>query len=187
MKMNYFMTKLEENKQNSKEIWSLLKLALGKHNDKSSFPQTFNVDNKRTDDKSIIAESFNQYFSKIGLQTSQNVPPAYKHFTSYMRNTSVNSMFLEPIEPSHVLDVVNKLKSKTSSGHDDVSSKLIKESINEIVNPLTHIINCSFNTGIVPRQMKTAKVIPIYKASDSTLLKNYRPISLLPAFSKIIE
>ena len=181
------MTKLEENKQNSKEIWSLLKLALGKHNDKSSFPQTFNVDNKRTDDKSIIAESFNQYFSKIGLQTSQNVPPASKHFTSYMRNPSVNSMFLEPIEPSHVLDVVNKLKSKTSSGHDDVSSKLIKESINEIVNPLTHIINCSFNTGIVPRQMKIAKVIPIYKASDSTLLKNYRPISLLPAFSKIIE
>ena len=96
-------------------------------------------------------------------------------------------MFLEPIEPSHVLDVVNKLKSQTSSGHDDVSSKLIKESIHEIVNPFTHILNCSFNIGIVPRQMKIAKVIPIYKASDSTLLKNYRPISLLPAFSKIIE
>ena len=52
---------------------------------------------------------------------------------------------------------------------------------------MTHIINTSLNTGIVPSQMKTAKVIPIFKASDPCLLKNYRPVSLLSAFSKILE
>ena len=45
----------------------------------------------------------------------------------------------------------------------------------------------SFNTGIVPDQLKIAKVVPIYKASDNSLLNNYRPISLLPIFSKLLE
>ena len=52
---------------------------------------------------------------------------------------------------------------------------------------MTHIINKSLETGIVPSQMKLAKVIPIHTASDQTLLQNYRPVSLLPAFSKILE
>ena len=59
--------------------------------------------------------------------------------------------------------------------------------IYEIVQPITHILNRSFDTGIVPKEMKIAKVIPIYKAADPSLLKNYRPVSLLTAFSKLIE
>ena len=53
--------------------------------------------------------------------------------------------------------------------------------------PVTYIINRSFDTGIVPSGMKIAKVIPIFKANDKCLLKNYRPVSLLPAFSKLLE
>jgi retron-type reverse transcriptase len=52
---------------------------------------------------------------------------------------------------------------------------------------MTHIINQSLATGIVPREMKIAKVIPIHKSSDPRILKNYRPVSLLPAFSKLLE
>ena len=63
----------------------------------------------------------------------------------------------------------------------------MKATITNIINPITHIINQSLQTGIVPDQMKTAKVVPIYKSSDQSILKNYRPISLLSAFSKILE
>ena len=62
-----------------------------------------------------------------------------------------------------------------------------KKTISEIINPITHIINRSSDSGIVPDQLKIVKVIPIYKASDSSQLQNYRPISLLPAFSKLFE
>ena len=51
----------------------------------------------------------------------------------------------------------------------------------------TYIINQSFNTGIVPGNLKTAKVIPIFKSGDNTVLNNYRPISILPAISKVLE
>ena len=77
-------------------------------------------------------------------------------------------MFIEPVLPSDVLLIANKLKPKSSYGHDDISTK-------------------SFDTGIVPNEMKIHKVIPIYKSSDPSLLNNYRPVSLLTAFSKLIE
>ena len=56
-----------------------------------------------------------------------------------------------------------------------------------ISEPLTHIINVSLDSGIVPDELKIAKVVPIYKAADNTILNNYRPISLLSAFSKVLE
>ena len=63
----------------------------------------------------------------------------------------------------------------------------MKNTIYHISTPLTHIINLSLMTGVFPEQLKIAKVIPVYKASDTNILNNYRPISLLPAFSKLLE
>ena len=64
---------------------------------------------------------------------------------------------------------------------------LVKDIIQCIVTPLTHICNQSFLTGIFPTKMKTAKVIPIFKSGDRHQFSNYRPISLLSQFSKILE
>ena len=64
---------------------------------------------------------------------------------------------------------------------------IIKHDISHIVKPLTHICNISFKNGTFPDQMKVAKVIPICKGNDKQVFTNYRPISLLPQFSKILE
>ena len=95
-------------------------------------------------------------------------------------------MFLEPVEPSHIFEIVNKLKPKTSCGHNQISSKMIKDTNQNIAIPLSHIINRSLSTGIVPNQLKIAKVIPVYKTSNQDDIKNYR-LSLLPPFSKIFQ
>ena len=79
------------------------------------------------------------------------------------------------------------MKPKTSQGHDNISTKLLKETIDLILIPLTHIINQSFTSGIVPGNMKIAKIIPIFKSGNQEIMNNYRPISLLPAFSKLLE
>ena len=96
-------------------------------------------------------------------------------------------MFLEPVEESQILEIINKFKPKMSSGHDEIPTKIMKQSIQSIIQPLTYIINKSLETGIVPNKLKIAKVIPIFKSSKKDELKNYRPVSLLPAFSKVFE
>ena len=64
---------------------------------------------------------------------------------------------------------------------------LLKKCINEIVNPLKHIMDLSFKNGTVPDQLKIAKIVPVFKSGDPRLADNYRPIALLSNFSKIIE
>ena len=63
---------------------------------------------------------------------------------------------------------------------------VIKESIQVISEPQAHIINLSIAHGIVPDQMKIARVVPLFKAEDPSLFTNYRPVSILPSFSKFL-
>ena len=62
--------------------------------------------------------------------------------------------------------IVSGCKSKTSYGHDEISMKTVKHVIKQIVRPLTYIFNRSLITGIFPNDMKTAKVIPVFKSGD---------------------
>ena len=64
---------------------------------------------------------------------------------------------------------------------------LIKESIDIIISPLTCIINLSITSGIVPKQSKIVRVIPLFKSGEQDIFTNYRPVSVLPAFSKILR
>ncbi len=68
-----------------------------------------------------------------------------------------------------------------------MSTKLIKSIKTDLINPLTIIINQSLKTGIFPDKLKIAPVIPLFKKDDDTVFSNYRPISLLPAISKVFE
>ena len=83
--------------------------------------------------------------------------------------------------------ILNSMKCKTSTGPDDLSSKLIKPAALAIVSPLTKLINRCFETGYFPESMKIAKVLPIFKTGDINNFENNRPISLLPVISKVIE
>ena len=187
IKIKYYNDIIEENKLNMKKMWMILNKTIGKQNDKSSFPAYFNIDGACVSDKLEIAEGFNKYFSHIGLKTGQNVPATPHNFMHYLPQSIGDSIFIEPITTDTVISTADKLKPKLSSGHDDISSKLLKETISIISEPLTHIINVSLDSGIVPDELKIAKVVPIYKAVDNTILNNYRPISLLSAFSKVLE
>ena len=64
---------------------------------------------------------------------------------------------------------------------------LIKDYIDKIIFPITSIINLSVTSGIVPDQLKIARVIPLFKSGEQDIFTNYRPVSVLPAFSKILE
>ncbi len=73
------------------------------------------------------------------------------------------------------------MKSKKSAGYDSISILLLKDLKAEICYPLSDLINQSLLTGIVPKCMKIAKVVPVCKSKDKNVLTNYRPISILPS------
>jgi hypothetical protein len=135
-----------------------------------------------------IANAFNDYYIDIGPSLANNISTDHIPIQNSMPGLNLrNSLFLTPANELEISTIINKLKSKTSTGLDEISCKLIKQSDYVIVPALTYIINISMETGIVPNHMKMAKVIPVYKNKEINEIKNYRPISLLPAFSKILE
>ena len=97
------------------------------------------------------------------------------------------SFFLMPTDANEISKILTSMKPKTSAGHDNISTKLLKALKPAICDPISIIINMSLQSGKVPGNMKLAKVVPIYKAKEKTDLANYRPISLLPSTSKILE
>ena len=104
-----------------------------------------------------------------------------------MPKNTQHTFFLTSVGPPDIINIAKKLKAKCSQGFDNISTKLIKKTIEEMSIPLSHIINLFFQNSDVPNKMKIAKIIPIFKAGEQNKFNNYRPISLLPAFSKIIE
>ena len=89
--------------------------------------------------------------------------------------------------PDILISALNKLKNKDSYGQDNISTNLLKFSIDSLTIPLCHLFNISFKTGIVPDSLKTAKCVPVYKSGNNQDFSNYRPISLLSVFSKLQE
>ena len=79
------------------------------------------------------------------------------------------------------------MQGKASTTEDDISGKVIKKVREVISAPLAEIINASLKTGVVPKALKSARICPIFKSGDNEMYTNYRPISLLPAISKILE
>ena len=189
LKTNYYRTKLTEYKHDIVKLWSFINETIGKSKNKPTYPQNFLINNKSVSNRETVADSFNTFFTNIGKQTNKNIPFVNKHYSSYLRNFQKNSIFIEPVNELEVLKMVNKLKPKTSYGFDGVSPKILKQTIYLILEPFTYIINRSLATGIFPNNMKTARIIPLHKNknSDNQIINNYRPISLLSTFSKILE
>ena len=86
-----------------------------------------------------------------------------------------------------MLESLDLLQAKKSQDFNGISMFLIKKLSFQLCKPLCHIFNLSLKNGIVPSQMKIAKIVPIFKSGDRTSMDNYRPISLMSCFSKILE
>ena len=74
---------------------------------------------------------------------------------------------MQPTDVNEIKSIVQKCKTKCSEGFDSLSTKLVQKTIEEIANPLDHVINQSFVTGVVPDNFKSAKIIPVFKAGNS--------------------
>ena len=184
-KQTYYNTTFDRFKHDIKRTWAVIDETL--HRKKRESPShIFFHNGKSLKDSQVIANAFNEYFINIGPSLANTIK-GNDHYSKYLKYPTVSRLKLEPIDESKTRKLIEHLKNKTSTGIDGISNKLIKTAVNELVSPLTIVINQMLNTGVFPNQLKISKVIPKYKSKDHTLLSNYRPIALLPSISKIFE
>ena len=96
-------------------------------------------------------------------------------------------MSLKAVTPDEVMKIISNLKNSKSTGTDNISTWVVKLVAKDILPAITHIINLSTSTSQFPHQWKLAKVVPLLKKGDPLIAKNYRPVALLPIFSKVLE
>ena len=181
----YYSEKIDTNTNNTKSLWDTVNNLIGKKKRKET--DTFNINGHQTNDSLQIANDFNDYFTTVGSNLASNIDAGNCHFTDFIPPPCQNSLFLYSTHNHEMITIVKHLKSSKSSGHDGISVYLLKQIINCIATPLSHIFNLSLSSGKCPNSLKLAKVIPIYKKDDPSLISNYRPISLLPCISKVLE
>ena len=185
-KKNYYSTQFQATLNNIRGTWRVIKDKFLKGAKRSNI-RNMVIDGDSVDDKNVIVEKFNDYFCSIGPNLSKAIPNCDKSFNVFLKEPNGQSLFLLPTDEVELLGLINSLKKGKSPGCDNISNELIKNVVEGIMLPLVHIYNLSMMNGSVPMSMKIAKVVPIFKKDDPKLVTNYRPISLLTSFSKILE
>ena len=132
----------------------------------------------------------NTFFITKVRNLRQNLPQNSGDLISLVRKIMKNrscTFKLNPVHPDEIHKIFSRLKSSSSCGVDELGSCVLKLVKNEITPVLTHIVNLSISNYSFPSKWNKAKVIPLHKKDEILYPKNYRPVSLLPVFSKVLE
>ena len=121
-----------------------------------------------------MANNFNDFFVNVGPTLASKIPNNGVDPLSYMNTRNENSIFLEPVNATEVSKIIKEIRS-ASPGWDDIHAKIVKKTYLHFIQPLTYVCNLSILNGCFPTELKTAKVIPLYKADSPTVYTNYRP------------
>ena len=184
----YYQTKLMQYKNNIKETWKILNEVICKRNTNQQSPNEFVINGETVSNQECIAKEFNDFFVNIGKKLANNIDVNQndRNVKDYIEKVN-NSFFLSPVTEEELIDVVKGCKCKYSCDYLDINMFIVKKVIKCIAKPLTYICNLSFQQGTFPEFMKIAKVLPLFKAGDTKNVSNYRPVSVLSQFSKILE
>ena len=189
VKKTYYNNQFIKYQADIKNTWVTIKSILNKNRSSRKMQTKFCVNGSYIEGDLKIANEFNKYFSEIGPLLASEINQS--NFNSSIRN------FLSPrthhtfrftqVTQDIILKIIKNFTNKPSSGYDNINSIFIKKMQNQLSLPITILVNQSLATGIFPEKLKIAKIIPLYKKNDDDKMSNYRPISLLPVFSKIFE
>ena len=187
-KIHYYNEVFEENKKNIKATWKYIPEIICKSSNQGKTLNKIIVDSNIITDPKEICDRFNEFFVGIGPKLASNINTENKKvFSSYLTHRIITSFSFTLVDQRDIETHILSLKTKTSFGIDGISTKILKFLSPALTKPLSVIINQSLATGIFPTKLKIAKVLPLFKKDDSTIMDNYRPVSLLPSISKVFE
>jgi len=189
-KQSYYAGVFEQYQNNSKLVWRTINKILNRSTNKKTISETFKVNDETVSNPKIISDEFCKYFAGVGKEYADAIPPSTHHHTFYLsskREMNTKSIYIAPTDPDEILHIIRNSKPKKSSGHDNITSHFLKLVDAQVAKPISILINKSIENSSVPDSLKLAKVIPIHKSKSKNEFVNYRPISLLPTISKILE
>lgn len=188
IKISYDKKQLEMAGSNSKLIWNYIKNVTytQKHRDSpSSLLQVCSSEIASTN-------SANDFFVNVGKNLAEkshrnaHAPPIPSSVLS-TSNNGLKSFVLLDTDEEEVERIISGLKDDSAVGWDGISNRILKQFKHLLVPPLTYIFHKCLSEGIFPKCLKKAVVVPVYKSGSKDQITNYRPISLLPSVSKILE
>lgn len=185
-KNEYYKNQIENNKYDMKNLYNVIKDATYENNKKNN---TF-LNIKSKDDQSFnncneIANFCNEYYINVGVEMEKAIPTPQEKYN--LGPPLVNSIFLNPITKNELINHISTLKNGSSPGYDGIKAHIIKQTHLEIIDPLLYIFNLIFETGNIPPEFKTSIITPIHKSGSKTNIINYRPVSLISNFGKLLE
>lgn len=187
IKKQYFQDEIKKSKNSSKTMWTCLKQLLPQSSKASV--TTLDIGGKLISTAQGVADEVNSFFTNIGKQLANKIPSqdtSHKHYLN--RQEPITSTFLfSPITSADVHKHLSELDITKATGPDDIPSRLLKLSAPVISDSLAFLFNFSLISGKFPAEWKIAKVSAIFKKGSKLDIGNYRPISVLPILSKVLE
>ena len=185
-KKDYYSSKIVGQIFNPKKAWKSINSLLGRQN-KPTVVNELTVGNNTLTCPEDIAEGFNEYFSNIGPDLSSRIDSSNYNFETYIKNAKSEFAAFQPVTVSQISHLLHRLSGNKATGIDKISCKIIKLAAPVISDSLTLIFNQAITLSSFPDEWKIARVVPLYKNGQRSIPGNYRPISVLPAISKIME
>ena len=174
--------------ENSGKIWRKVKSILNWCN--SGAPNQLFYKGKVRTKSEDIANSQNEFFVEKVQQIRSNMPPPLSDPLAKLKKLMKGrtcSFSLAPVHPDQVEKIIRSLNNSSSYGLDNIDTFIIKLVRPEILPAITHIVNLSISTQTFPSGWKKSKVVPLYKKDDRLNPKNYRPVTIVPILSKVLE
>ena len=170
-----------------KKKWKIINNRLNRKNH-NTLPNNFiNTNNKVLNKPLDIANGFNEYFINTIEQLNSQFNQVKNNSVLDSIKTNKNTIFLTPVTDKEIINIIALKEHKHSLDINKINMYILDISKSYIIQPLKHIFNQSINKGIFPDKMKIAIIKPIHKKKSKNNFENYRPISLLPQISKILE
>jgi hypothetical protein len=190
-KSKYFGNLINDSKNKMRTMWDIVHLHTGNSTRKKELPDTIIHDGHSLNSPVDIAESFNNFFTNL---TPSSTPDSVVDFEGIKNDFETTRqcrssplVIFRPTSQVEILKALSSLRSTSSFGEDEISCNLLKKCVTPILEPLCILFNHSLERGIFPNIYKRARVIPLLKKGDPSFTKNYRPISLLSSFGKLLE
>ena len=184
-KRNYYFKQIDENKSDSGKLWKTLKSSLSL-NKKGINADCIETNGKILHSKREISQGFAKYFRSAVAKIRASL--SYLFFQPQSSPIQVNTSFkFSTISFDFVCNELRNIKKNKSTGLPNMPARMLKDGCHILAKPLTDMMNRSLAEGSIPTEWKHATVTPIFKSGSKTDPSNYRPISVLAVFSKILE